>query len=61
MYKKILAGLAMATNNRKKVTLSVDRKIYDDYMRYCEERGMIMSKHVEFFMKEELERMKRKK
>jgi len=47
--------------SKKKVTLSVDKKIYDEYMSYCEERGMILSKQVEFFMKEELEQKKKRK
>ena len=28
----------------KRVTLSVDSKIYDEYKKYCEEKGIILSK-----------------
>ncbi len=34
-----------------KVTLSVDEKIYEKFKRYCEKRGLIISKQVELFMK----------
>ena len=47
--------IMLESSRKKKVTLSVDDRIYDDFMKYCEERGMILSKQVEFFMKEELD------
>jgi len=40
---------------KKKVTLSIDEKIYNKFQSYCEERGLILSRQVEFFMKKELE------
>jgi len=40
----------------KRVTLSVDAEIYNRYKEYCEERGLIISKQFENFMKQELER-----
>ena len=40
----------------KRVTLSVDSKIYDEFKRYCEERGIIISKQFEIFMKDELKK-----
>lgn len=40
----------------KRVTLSVDSKIYDEFKRYCEERGIIISKQFELFMKDELKK-----
>ncbi len=43
---------------RKTVSLSVDEKIYDEYKKYCDERGIILSKQVEMFMKKELEKIK---
>ena len=42
----------------KRVTLSIDSKIYDEYKKYCEERGIILSKQVELFMKEEIKKFK---
>jgi len=42
----------------KRVTLSVDSKIYDEYKKYCEEKGIILSKQFELFMKEEIKKFK---
>jgi hypothetical protein len=39
---------------KKKVTLSFDIKIYDKYKKYCEEKGYVLSKQVELFMKDQL-------
>jgi len=33
-----------------KLTLSVNKKILEEYKRYCEENGFIISKQVEKFM-----------
>jgi len=46
---------------RKTVSLSIDEKIYDEYKKYCDERGIILSKQFEMFMKKELEKLKNKK
>lgn len=40
---------------KKRITLSVDAKTYDKYRQYCEEKGIILSKQVEIFIKKELE------
>ena len=40
----------------KRVTLPVDSKIYDEFKKYCEEKGIIISKQFEIFMKKELEK-----
>jgi hypothetical protein len=45
----------------KRVTLSVDPEIYGKYKKYCEERGIILSKQFELFMKEEIKKFKRGK
>lgn len=45
----------------KKVTLSADSKIYDEYKKYCKERSIILSKQFELSMKEEIKRFKRGK
>ena len=45
----------------KRVTLSVDSKIYDEYKKYCEEKGIILSKQFELFMKDQLEKGRGKK
>ena len=38
----------------KNVTLKIDSKIYDEYRTFCKEEGIIVSKQVEKFIKEEL-------
>ena len=42
----------------KRVTLSLDEKIYDKYIKYCREKGIILSKQVGFFIEGELKRIK---
>src|SRR3989338_5271154 len=34
----------------KKVTLNVDKEIYDDFKSYCKSNGLVVSKTVEKFM-----------
>ena len=46
--------------NKKAVTLSIDEETYENYRKYCEENGLILSKKVEIFMKEELQKKRRK-
>lgn len=45
---------------KKKVTLSIDADVYDDYTKYCDENGFVVSKKVELFMKKEVEGNKKK-
>jgi len=40
----------------KRITLSIDSEIYERYKKYCERKGIIISKQVEFFMKDELKK-----
>jgi hypothetical protein len=44
---------------KKKVTLSLETKIYDDFQKYCEENGLMPSKKVEIFMKDFVKRRER--
>ena len=44
----------LGSNQKKKVTLSVDSRTYDEFSKYCDEKGLVLSKQVEFFMKDEL-------
>ncbi|MFH1977769.1 MAG: DUF6364 family protein [Candidatus Aenigmatarchaeota archaeon] len=37
-----------------KLTLSINKKILDEYKKYCEKEGIIISKQVENFMKDKL-------
>jgi len=39
---------------RKNVTLKIDAKIYDSYVKSCGKKGMIISRQVENFMQQEL-------
>jgi len=48
-------------NNKKTVTLSIDEKTYEEYKKYCEENGLILSKRVEIFMKDELNKKRENK
>lgn len=40
----------------KRITLSVDAEIYEKYREYCEKKGLIISKQIENFMREELKK-----
>ena len=42
----------------KRITLSVDAEVYEKYREYCEEKGLIISKQIENFMREELKNIK---
>ena len=44
----------------KRITLSVDAEIYEKYREYCEKKGLIISKQIENFMREELNKIKRR-
>jgi len=37
-----------------KLTLSISKKILEEYKRYCDKNGRIISKQVEKFMEEQL-------
>ncbi len=38
----------------KNVTLKIDSKVYDEYRKFCKEEGLIVSKQIEKFIKEQL-------
>ena len=46
---------------KKVISLSVEEEIYDEYRKFCEERGIILSKQFENFMKEELNKIEGRK
>jgi antitoxin component of RelBE/YafQ-DinJ toxin-antitoxin module len=46
---------------QKKVTLSVDEKIYKEFQDICDKNAIMLSKRIELFMKEFTEDMKRVK
>ena len=41
----------------KKITLSVDVEIYEKYKKYCDKKGLIISKQIENFMRNELKKV----
>ena len=43
---------------KKTVSLSVEEEVYEEYKRYCEQKGIILSKQFENFMVEELKKNK---
>ncbi len=45
---------------KKTVSLSVEEEVYEEYRRYCEQKGIILSKQFENFMVEELKKNKSK-
>jgi len=52
----IARGREMTSKN---VTLKIDSKVYDEYRKFCKEEGIIVSKQVEKFIKEELKNNKK--
>jgi len=43
---------------QKKVTLSVDSKVYADFQKYCEKNDIMLSKRIERLIKKHLEEEK---
>lgn len=50
--------MVLKMNNKKTVTLSIEEKTYEEYRKLCKEKGLIVSKQFENFMKEELKKNK---
>jgi hypothetical protein len=46
---------------QKRVTLSIDSEVYEEFQKFCEETDIILSKRVEKLMKKEMEENKKKK
>ncbi len=42
--------------NNKNVTLKIDSDIYKEYRAYCRDKGLIVSKQFENFIKKELKK-----
>jgi len=40
---------------KKKVTLSIDEKVYKDFQKYCTDRDIMLSKRIERIMKKQME------
>lgn len=41
---------------QKNITLSLDEEIYNEYKRYCRRNAIALSRSVEKFMKEQIEK-----
>ena len=44
----------MVTKGKKAITLFVDANLYNQYKKFCSDRGFKMSKGFEFYMKSQL-------
>jgi len=44
---------------KKVISLSVDEEVYEEYRKFCEEKGIILSKQFENFIREELKKNNR--
>ena len=45
----------MVKKGNDKLTLSINKRIKEEYKKFCEENGLQISKQLELFMKKELE------
>ena len=45
---------------KKKVTLSVDGRVYSDFQKFCEKNAFVVSKKIELMIKEVLENRNKK-
>jgi len=43
----------------KRITLSVDAEIYEKYNEHCDKKGLIVSKQIENFMRNELKKVEK--
>jgi len=39
---------------KKRINLTIDKEIYQNFKKYCEKRGMKVSSKIELYMKKEL-------
>ncbi len=42
---------------KKTIALSIEEDVYNKYKAYCDKRGIILSKQVEFFMEKVLKKV----
>jgi len=45
---------------KKKVTLSIEDKVYSDFQKFCDENALIVSKKIELLLKEVLRKNDKK-
>jgi len=46
---------------KKKVTLSIESNVYDNFQKYCEKNAIVLSKKIEIIMNDILELEKQNK
>jgi hypothetical protein len=46
-------------SGKKKVTLSISSKVYDEFQEYCEENAIMISRKIEVWMEEFLKENKK--
>jgi len=44
---------------KKKVTLSIDSGVYNEFQKYCEENAIMLSKKIELWIKDYLKEVKK--
>lgn len=42
--------------DRKNVTLHINSKLYDEYSQYCKKEGIVLSRQIEKFISQELDK-----
>ena len=45
---------------QKRITLSIDSKVYENFQKFCEDNDIIISKRVERLMNKEIEENKKR-
>ena len=48
-------------NGRKPVTLSLRSELVDNYSKYCQEHGMVLSRRLEVLIQKDLDRITQEK
>jgi len=46
----------MEENNKKNVTLYLNSKLYENYVKYCKEEGLALSRQIEKFIESSLKK-----
>lgn len=55
MYSSITIHKQVKLMSNKRITLSVDAEIYEDFKEYCDKEGLIISKQIENYMRAKLD------
>ena len=48
-------------SKKKKVTLSINSEIYEEFQKYCEENAIMLSRKIEIWMEDFLKEVNHKK